>query len=298
MSRIIKSSISFYILVFFVFSADLTAQINNGDFEEWLTCLCDPPGWYTNNIYTPFEFILVNAGEPYTGLFSATGKVDSSNDLGAIFPPLLISERIDLDYRPARLEGYFKFHDVGTDRFSISLSLLDNVALIGQGGIILSETREEYTHFAINIEYRNNDTPAYAEIGISILPPEFRNEPHIGSQFWVDEIMFSDTAITSVKSGNTPLSEQFELFQNYPNPFNNGTSIKYNLPAGSNVRLKVYDNLGKEVITLIDKFQNSGLYTVYWEGKNSANKSLPSGVYYYNLTTETKSQSKAMIFLK
>ncbi|MEO6695079.1 MAG: M14 family zinc carboxypeptidase, partial [Ignavibacteria bacterium] len=69
-------------------------------------------------------------------------------------------------------------------------------------------------------------------------------------------------------SGNvqTPLS--FSLSQNYPNPFNPNTIISYQLPSDNNVSLKIFDMLGKEVATLVNEKQNSGSYSVSFDGSN------------------------------
>jgi hypothetical protein len=70
----------------------------------------------------------------------------------------------------------------------------------------------------------------------------------------------------------------FELEQNYPNPFNPATTIEYRLSASSDVTLKVYDLLGREIRTLVSERQNSGSHTVTFDGQN-----LSSGVYFYTL---------------
>jgi hypothetical protein len=70
----------------------------------------------------------------------------------------------------------------------------------------------------------------------------------------------------------------FTLEQNYPNPFNPATTIEYRLSASSDVTLKVYDLLGREVRTLVSERQNSGNHTVTFDAQN-----LSSGVYFYTL---------------
>ena len=78
------------------------------------------------------------------------------------------------------------------------------------------------------------------------------------------------------------LPKKFVLNQNYPNPFNPSTVISYQLPMSSQVTLKVYDMLGKEVTTLVDAKQDAGTYKKEW---NAAK--LASGVYFYRIQTET-----------
>ncbi len=91
---------------------------------------------------------------------------------------------------------------------------------------------------------------------------------------------------------------QFELTQNYPNPFNPSTRIKYQIPAQSNnnslhIRLIVYDVLGREVSTLVNKSQSPGFYEVQWHASN-----IPSGIYFYRLTACNFNQSNKMILMK
>ena len=78
----------------------------------------------------------------------------------------------------------------------------------------------------------------------------------------------------------------FELNQNYPNPFNPSTEIKYTVPSsGKSIRvsLRVYDLLGREIITLIYGKQASGEHSVEWNGTNYSSEKVESGVYLYQL---------------
>jgi gluconolactonase len=81
-------------------------------------------------------------------------------------------------------------------------------------------------------------------------------------------------------------NKPFELNQNYPNPFSPSTEIKYTVSskeAGITVSLRVYDLLGREVITLIEGKETPGEHSVEWDGTNSRGKKLESGVYLYQL---------------
>lgn len=106
---------------------------------------------------------------------------------------------------------------------------------------------------------------------------------------------------TSIHQINGKVSTEYKLFQNYPNPFNPSTVIGYSLPGNSNVSIKIYDLLGKEIATLVNSFQKTGLYDVNLD-MNKLN--LSSGIYYYILSaTEVNSgkvfkESKMMSYLK
>lgn len=85
----------------------------------------------------------------------------------------------------------------------------------------------------------------------------------------------------------------YELNQNFPNPFNPSTVISYSLAATGNVNLKVYDAAGKEIVTLVNELQPAGNY----EAKFNASD-LPSGIYYYKLSSGEFVDTKRMILIK
>jgi hypothetical protein len=87
----------------------------------------------------------------------------------------------------------------------------------------------------------------------------------------------------------------FELFQNYPNPFNPTTVIRYQLPVKSEVKLELFDVLGRKLATLVSATQDAGSYTV---SVSASALNLSSGVYLYRLTAGTFMDTKKMLFVK
>ena len=83
------------------------------------------------------------------------------------------------------------------------------------------------------------------------------------------------------------------LNQNYPNPFNPNTKISYELRFSDNVLLKVYDILGDEIVTLVNRKQGPGKYQFDFDGSN-----LSSGIYFYKLESGKLSVSRKMLLLK
>jgi len=83
------------------------------------------------------------------------------------------------------------------------------------------------------------------------------------------------------------------LEQNYPNPFNPVTNIKFGIPERGNVRLVVYDVLGREVTTLMNEHKNPGTYEVKFDASG-----LASGIYFYSLQTERVIETKRMLLVK
>lgn len=89
------------------------------------------------------------------------------------------------------------------------------------------------------------------------------------------------------------LVKEYSLVQNYPNPFNPSTIIKYQIPKAGNVKLVIYDILGREVTRLVDEFQNDGRYEVKFDASN-----LSSGIYIYRLEANDFVDSKKMMLVK
>lgn len=99
---------------------------------------------------------------------------------------------------------------------------------------------------------------------------------------------------TSGMINNTErILKDFKLYQNYPNPFNPSTKIKYKLANSSYVTLKIYDILGKEIITLVNGIQKPGIYELPF-----SNAQLSSGIYFYRLVTDSYTETRKMVMLK
>ena len=91
----------------------------------------------------------------------------------------------------------------------------------------------------------------------------------------------------------------YVLHQNYPNPFNPKTVISYKLKVRSEVGLRIYDVLGREIVTLVNEVKDAGYHTVEWDGRNSASLQMSSGVYFYQLKCENGFvDTKKMVLMK
>ncbi|MEZ4763527.1 MAG: T9SS type A sorting domain-containing protein [Calditrichia bacterium] len=92
--------------------------------------------------------------------------------------------------------------------------------------------------------------------------------------------------------------ESYALLSNYPNPFNPETYIRYRLSAPGNVELAIFNILGQQVVTLVDREQPAGFYEIRWDGRNSFGQETASGVYIYRLKVNDFVDSFKMIKLK
>jgi hypothetical protein len=99
--------------------------------------------------------------------------------------------------------------------------------------------------------------------------------------------------IVSIDDEPNPPPINFTLENNYPNPFNATTRISYTLPRRTEVRLKVFDILGRLTTQLVNEEQESGWYEIIFNADN-----LSSGIYFYSLTAESRTITKSMLLLK
>lgn len=99
--------------------------------------------------------------------------------------------------------------------------------------------------------------------------------------------------VTGIGQNNNVIPEKYSLSQNYPNPFNPSTTIKFDISSNEQVKLTVYNSLGKEIATLVNERMNAGSY------ERSFNASqLSSGIYFYKLEAGNFSEIKKMTLLK
>ena len=129
----------------------------------------------------------------------------------------------------------------------------------------------------------------------------FRNAP---SQFptvvtdSMTTLVYNTTyaTVNPVVTGIEVISEipkDFQLYQNYPNPFNPTTNIKYDVPKASNVKIKIYDVSGKEIMTLVNQNMTAGSYETKFDASN-----LSSGIYFCNMIAGDYTSLKKMVLLK
>ncbi|MCX7611519.1 MAG: CotH kinase family protein [Ignavibacterium sp.] len=110
--------------------------------------------------------------------------------------------------------------------------------------------------------------------------------------------------IPTPANSNIPLSVNEEFVPNkiklsvYPNPFNPSTTVEYSLNKSTNVSIKIYDILGKEIKLLESGFKSIGDYKIIWDGKNNNNQFVGAGIYLVTLTTEDVIKTYKVVLLK
>ncbi len=114
------------------------------------------------------------------------------------------------------------------------------------------------------------------------------NETMVGTNRHFALIMPGVTSVTDSK-----VIASYELGQNYPNPFNPATTISFDLPRSSSVRLTVFDVMGREVAVLVDNTLSAGTHSVSFNATN-----LASGTYIYRLSAGEFVQTRKMVVVK
>jgi hypothetical protein len=121
------------------------------------------------------------------------------------------------------------------------------------------------------------------------------DRPYFDGYF--DEVRFYNHAqaglAVSIEDAKAELPQSATLYQNYPNPFNPSTKIAYDVPSAQNVRLEIFDLLGRKVATLVDSNMPAGRHEVRFDASR-----LSSGVYLYRLETATTVHVRTMLLVK
>jgi len=118
---------------------------------------------------------------------------------------------------------------------------------------------------------------------------------HVVNSRYVGEFLTIDN-LTSVDGGEVPVA--YNLNQNFPNPFNPTTTISFSIPKSSNVELKVYNILGRQVKTLVSGAYDAGNYSVVWDATDTNGNLVSNGVYFYTIRAADYSLTRKMLFMK
>lgn len=285
-------------------SCCISAQIPNAGFEDW-DANGNPVGWKATNA-PPSYTTIIKTADSHSGSWAAKGDVVPFS-IFTIGPSLISGEEaqgIPVNFRPAAIEGYYKFISIQDDYLQVQANFKKNGIYIGGGANNLTPANT-YTKFSIANSFINADVPDSVVIAIFIASTTGLG--HVGSIMYIDDLTWGSA--TDVNDNNVQTPNEFKLEQNYPNPFNPITKIRYAIPGlggathlgegqaeaggGGLVMLKVYDVLGNEVATLVDGYKPTGNYEIDYDASN-----LASGIYLYKIQTGTFVDMKKMALIK
>ncbi|MDD5766245.1 MAG: T9SS type A sorting domain-containing protein, partial [Candidatus Marinimicrobia bacterium] len=156
---------------------------------------------------------------------------------------------------------------------------------------------------AIDTVFLNQNTGSgdWVKVGTYQLPAQKQIEVIVidlggstGSVLRADAIKWQSTTETRIANDSNPtIPERLELEQNYPNPFNAGTKFNYSIAEPGNVEIKIFDLIGREITTLVRKYQPAGFYSVAWNAGN-----VSSGVYVCVLRNNSQVRLRKMLIVK
>jgi hypothetical protein len=262
---------TFTILLFIsVYHFTFAQSENNMSFEMWEGG--NPVGWFTSNvlnIYIP----VTQSTDAYGGSYAVKGTVVETTGGGsytALISSGPLANGLPINFRAESLSGWYKFSSDSNDFFSVTAAMYKNGRAIGSGFFYSYNIEPAYKQFNLNINYNSAEIPDTARIVILIAASG--GVTHPGSTFYLDELSFGGT--TAVNTDVTGILT-YNLKQNYPNPFNPSTRIDFSIPETADVRLVVYDALGREVKELLNKQVSAGRYSEEFNGGG-----LASGIYY------------------
>lgn len=143
---------------------------------------------------------------------------------------------------------------------------------------------------------RSIDLSAYNNQSVKLAWRYLGND---GDYVGVDGVRVTTTqGATDVKYPDDEIPKVFSLYQNYPNPFNPSTTIEYDVPTQTLLKLIVYDVLGRKVKTLVSEIKEAGKYRSIWDGTNDFGNRLSSGIYIIRLETDKILSSMKVMMLK
>ncbi len=237
------------------------------------------------------EIIYIAVGE---GVFKSYDSGTSWDTLGFVNSPGYKTIAVDptngeVVYVSIDNEGIYKSTNGGYNWTSINTGLTnfrirsivispDNSQQIyvgtNGGGVFYSDDR------GINWTAINENLPSLSVAGLALDSSSL----YVG--FYEMESVYRREIITSIEEpGVSQKPVNFQLFQNYPNPFNSTTVIPFELGQSGHISIKVFNILGEEVITLLDKNLSAGRHSVSWNGRSSDGREVSSGLYFLKLET-------------
>ncbi len=134
-------------------------------------------------------------------------------------------------------------------------------------------------------------TGKYTMFGLLGTPPG-------GDEIVLDDIVVTATKATAVNENRTQTPATFQLDQNYPNPFNPTTSISFSVNSSAPTVLKIYNEAGQLVKTLVNGKVGMGTHVVKWNGTNNLGEKVHSGVYFYELVNGSQKSVKKLLLMK
>lgn len=256
-----------------------------------------------NELFLPVK---INAGGSSLGEFnsdiewSSSTEYGYSNGSGKMWPQnIIIGGTSDGNIYKYELNGLAAYKiRVKNGTYNIKLMFAENefnesgrrIFDVVAEGRLLKDNLDIYSEVGKNQAF---DIEASIEVNDEVIDLYFPEET--GNAIINGIIVDHGTTDINI---NKSLPDDFELLQNYPNPFNNSTIIKFYLNSEQNLKLKIYDALGRNIVTENLGSLSVGEHKYEWNGNGANESSLSSGVYFYSLQGEKNFSVKKLMLLK
>ncbi len=209
--------------------------------------------------------------------------------------------RIELRYLVSFYNDYIQSVDIDGDFKEELIISIGNVILILK--FVGSSNNHQYDLWYAKLGEATQQGAQFYPLGVSDLDGDGKKDLVIPMDKYTPSLTYVFSYILKQDKPNRisePINNEksFEIIQSYPNPFNLENTISFNVIETSIVQIKIYNSLGKEITTLLDKELSPGNYSVFWNAKDKLGNMLPSGIYFIVLKTKNSVKTFKSILLK
>jgi hypothetical protein len=246
---------------------------------------------YGNVLPTGFDYVPAGKSPENLGNMVAFELVPSSSDDGMVFS-------IVMNSRATTLKGARLLVEAGDGCEIVSVSKGESYA--GRGDVFFG-TIPAYDGIEICFAALGVDRPLAGSGEVARILVKSDGSIHVSlAEADIRDIENRQFVLEGTGSYDGPAIPVADaLGQNFPNPFNPATTIAFDLSRPAEVRIGIYDVSGRLVRTLIDRSMEAGSHEVGWNGTSNAGISVPSGLYFYRMTTsEGFADTRKMILLR
>ncbi|MBI9032114.1 choice-of-anchor J domain-containing protein [bacterium] len=232
----------------------------------------------------PLENLIPQSGEKFIVAFAPP---DGINDDWLITPAVSLGSNTIASFYARSVSS-----DSVLARFTCNMSLGGSDLVDFQWSlhheVDYYEVPTEWTYYQFDVSLLSGYTIRF---GIQSINPS-------NSALLIDNFRIDSSSDTTDNDNTENVPNLNILFQNYPNPFNPKTTISYNLAKDQQVTLVIYNIKGQKVKTLVNNHQDAGNHNIVWSARDDNNKSVASGIYFYQLRCEDYVSTNKMILLK
>lgn len=209
--------------------------------------------------------------------------------------------RIELRYSTSFAANYIQAIDIDNDGKEELIISSGNIILVLK--FIGSPNHHQYKLWYAKLGEVTQPGAEFDPVAIADFNGDGEKDMLIPMERYTPSIYYAFSYILKQNKPNRitePISnkETFEVIQSYPNPFNLESTISFNIIERSNVRIEVYNLLGEEIKTLLDKELSRGKYNIPWDAKDNLGNALPSGIYLIVLKTKNSVETFKSVLIK